>query len=156
MASVSLDACINQCEKHTARIDNFEVAAGLKQGVFKGIFYDDSDVYKMIEGVAYSLVNNPNAELEARVDRIIDVIAAAQQPDGYLMTYYIINGLDKRWTDMTMHEMYCAGHLIEAAIAYRNATGKDKLLKTAVRFADHIDATFGEGKRVWVPGTPGD
>ncbi len=152
VASVSLDACINQCEKHTARIDNFEVAAGLKQGVFKGIFYDDSDVYKMIEGVAYSLVNNPNAELEARVDRIIDVIAAAQQPDGYLMTYYIINGLDKRWTDMTMHEMYCAGHLIEAAIAYRNATGKDKLLKTAVRFADHIDATFGEGKRVWVPG----
>ena len=152
LAAVTLDACIDQCEKHTSRIRNFEIAAGRKEGGFEGIYYDDSDVYKMIEGVAYSLVNNPDSQLEARVDEIIDCIAAAQQPDGYLMTYYIINGLDKRWTDMTMHEMYCAGHLIEAAIAYYNATGKDKLLNTAIRLADHMDATFGEGKRVWVPG----
>ena len=152
LAAVTLDACIDQCEKHTSRIRNFEVAAGRVQGEFKGIFFDDSDVYKMIEGVAYSLVNCPDAELEAHVDGIIDCIAAAQQPDGYLSTYYIITGIDKRWSDMTMHEMYCAGHLIEAAIAYYNATGKDKLLNTAIRFADHIDATFGEGKRVWVPG----
>jgi len=152
LASVTLDACIDQCEKKTSRIRNFEVAAGRVSGEFKGIFYDDSDVYKMIEGVAYSLACNPDPGLERRADEIIDVIADAQCEDGYLFTYYIINGLDKRWTDMTRHEMYCAGHLIEAAIAYRNATGKDRLLKTAVRFADHIDSLFGPGKRIWVPG----
>ena len=90
--------------------------------------------------------------LEAEIDDIIDTIAAAQQPDGYLVTYFITEAPGQRWTNMDRHEMYCCGHLIEAAIAYYKATGKRKLLDVAVRFADHIDSTFGPDKRFWVPG----
>ena len=102
--------------------------------------------------MAYSLKTNPDPKLEAVADDWIDKISAAQLPDGYLNTYYILTGLDQRWTDMEKHEDYCAGHLIEAAIAYHNTTGKDKLLKTAIRFADHIDSTFRLSNRNWVTG----
>ena len=150
-AKTTLAAGLDQCIHKTHRVDNFAVAAGKKEGKFEGIFYDDSDLYKMIEGAAYSLINNPDPALEARIDSIINLIAAAQMPDGYLMTYYIL-GNGERWSDMNMHEMYCCGHLIEAAIAYYDATGKKTLLDVATRFADHIDRTFGPGKRDWVPG----
>lgn len=151
-AEVTLPACIHQCEVETQRVKNFAIAGGLEQGEFKGLVYDDSDLYKMIEGCAYSLMNHPNPELEKKLDDIIAKIASAQQEDGYLMTYFILGNLNERWTNMDKHEMYCCGHLIEAAIAYYNATGKRSLLDVAIKYADHIDQTFGEGKKTWVPG----
>jgi DUF1680 family protein len=151
-ATVTLDACIDQIQNQTARISNFEKAAGLKEGSHIGIYFDDSDVYKAMEGMAYSLVNNPNPKIEKILDSWIDLIAGAQEPDGYVNTYYSLTGLENRWTDMTKHEMYCGGHMIEAAIAYFNATGKRKFLDVVIRFADHLDSTFGPGKRHWVPG----
>lgn len=136
----------------TQRIKNFAIAGGLETGEFKGLVYDDSDLYKMIEGCAYSLMNHPNNGLEEKLYEIIAKIASAQQKDGYLMTYFILNDLNQRWTNMDKHEMYCCGHLIEAAIAYYNATGKKTLLDIAIKYADHIDKTFGEQKKKWVPG----
>ena len=147
----TIPVCIDQIENQTGRIRNFELAAR-GEGKHSGIFFDDSDVYKAIEGVAYSLVNRPDSALEARMDQWIDKIAAAQQPDGYLNTFYTLTGLTKRWTDMDKHEMYCAGHLLEAAIAYKLATGKEKLLRVAVGMIDHIMQTFGPQKRHWVAG----
>jgi len=136
------------------RINNFAKAAGLMPGKFEGTFFDDSDVYKVIEGAAYSLSQQRDPELEKSIDAVIDKIAAAQQPDGYLYTFYTVNKeLDKRWTnEKQMHETYCAGHLIEGAIAYYQATGKRKLLDVAIRVADHIDSVFGPDKKHDVPG----
>jgi uncharacterized protein len=151
-ANMTLNACINQCENETGRIDNFAIAAGIKKGKFKGFVYDDSDVYKMIEGIAYSLVNNPNPVLENKMDSIINLISGAQAKDGYVMTYYLLGDFSKRWTEMDKHEMYCCGHLIEAAVAVYNSTGKKNLLEVACKYADHICRTFGPGKRNWVPG----
>ena len=149
--SATLPVCIDQIENQTGRIRNFENAAK-GQGEHSGIYFDDSDVYKALEGMAYSLQNNPDPELEAKCDEWIDKFAAAQQPDGYLNTYYTLTGLENRWSDMGMHEMYCAGHMTEAAVAYFHATGKRKLLDVAIRMADHMMTVFGPGKRDWVPG----
>ncbi|HMQ08927.1 MAG TPA: glycoside hydrolase family 127 protein, partial [Saprospiraceae bacterium] len=152
ISTATLPACIEQTEIKTPRIRNFEIAAGLREGQFEGIFYDDSDVFKALEAIAYSLKNNPDAELESKADEWIEKIAAAQLEDGYINTYYTLNGLDKRWIDMSMHEDYNGGHLIEAAVAYYQTTGKRKLLDVAIRFADHFDSLFGPGKRNWVTG----
>ena len=122
---------------------------------FYGFLFQDSDFYKWIEAVAYSLTQHPDPELEATCDGAIDVICAAQNPDGYLDTYYILNGMDKAFSNLKdNHELYCLGHLIEAAIAYREATGKDKLLRTACLYADHVDGRFGpeEGRLKGYPG----
>jgi len=151
-AKTTLQTCIAQIQDSTPRISNFEKAAGIKEGGFEGRYYDDSDVYKAMEGIAYSLINTPNKEYEALLDRWIDLIAASQQEDGYINTFYLLNFPEKRWTDMSMHEMYCGGHMIEAAIAYYQATGKKKFLDVATRFADHLSVNFGPGKRHWVPG----
>ena len=102
--------------------------------------------------MAYSLINNPDPELEKKADEWIDKFAAAQQPDGYINTFYTLTGLDKRWTNMDKHEMYCAGHMIEAGVAYYQATGKRKLLDVCIRMTDHMMSQFGPGKRHWVPG----
>lgn len=152
VATATLSACIYQTEQKTGRIRNFEKAARRKGEAHEGIYYDDSDVYKALEAIAYSLKNRPNPQLEQKADEWIDKIAAAQLPDGYLNTYFTLKGLDKRWTDMEKHEDYCAGHLIEAAIAYYRTTGKRKLLDVAIRFADHIDETFRIPNRHWVSG----
>ena len=105
------------------------------------MLYNDSDVYKVLEGVAYTLADKRDADLEKRADAIIDLIAAAQQPDGYLDTYYTLVEPQNRWkNDQYGHELYCAGHLIEAAVAYQQATGKHKLLDVARKLADHIDS----------------
>lgn len=151
LKETTITACLEQCER-TGRIANFAKAAGLTEGPFQGIYFDDSDVYKLLEGASYSLMNHPDPELEAQVDRIIGLIAAAQEEDGYLFTYYSLVTPEQRWTDMNKHEMYCGGHLMEAAIAYKQATGKSKLLDVACRLADHYDAVFGPGKRHWVDG----
>ncbi|MGE0771175.1 MAG: glycoside hydrolase family 127 protein [Cyclobacteriaceae bacterium] len=152
VATVTIPVCMEQTEVKTPRIRNFEKVARGKGEKHEGIFYDDSDVYKALEAIAYSLKNRPNPEIERRADGWIDKIAAAQQPDGYLNTFYTLGDMSKRWTDMSMHEDYNGGHLIEAAIAYYDATGKRKLLDVAIRFADHFDSLFGPGKRHWVTG----
>lgn len=149
--STTLPVCIDQIENQTGRIRNFENAAK-GEGEHSGIFFDDSDVYKALEGIAYSLINNPNPELEKKADEWIDKFEAAQQPDGYVNTFYTLIGLEKRWTNMDKHEMYCAGHMIEAGVAYFQATGKRKLLDVCIRMADHMMRQFGPEKAHWVPG----
>lgn len=152
VSRVTIPVCIEQTEVKTPRIRNFEKVARKRGEKHDGIYYDDSDVYKALEAIAYSLKNNPDSSLEKKADEWIEKIAAAQLPDGYLNTYYTLTGLDKRWTDMEKHEDYNAGHLIEAAVAYFNTTGKRKLLDVAIRFADHIDSTFRRQNRPWVTG----
>ena len=150
-AATTLAVCIDQIENKTGRIQNFE-NAGKKEGKHSGIFFDDSDVYKALEGIAYTLINNPNPELEKKADEWIDKFAAAQEEDGYINTFYTLTGLENRWKDMDKHEMYCTGHMIEAAIAYYQATGKDKLIEVSKRMVEHMMSLFGPGKRHWVAG----
>src|SRR5690554_2197798 len=149
--TATLPVCIDQIENQTGRMLNFQRAA-LGTGEHSGIFYDDSDVYKALEGIAYSLINNPDPELEKKADEWIDAFAAAQQADGYINTFYTLTAPDKRWTNMDKHEMYCIGHMVEAAIAYYRATGKRELLDVSIRAIDHMMDLFGPGKRHWVPG----
>ena len=134
---------------------NFKIAAGLEQGKHGGMVFQDSDLAKWIEAVAYSLIWNPDAALEQTADEAIDLIARAQLPDGYLDTYYILNGIENRWTNTKdNHEMYCAGHMLEAAVAYYQATGKRKLLDVMIACVAHIASVIGpeEGKLHTYPG----
>ncbi len=125
-------------------VENFRIAAGDAEGEFYGFVFQDTDVAKWLETVAYSLAVSPDPELERTADEMIDLIARAQQPDGYLNTYFTIKAPDQRWTNLReAHEFYTAGHFIEAAVAYYEATGKRKLLDVLCRFADYIDTTFG-------------
>ncbi len=152
VATKTLAACIYQTETATARIRNFEKVARNKGEAHEGIFYDDSDVFKALEAMAYSLKTHPNPQMEKKCDEWIDKIAAAQLPDGYLNTWYTLKGLDQRWTDMSMHEDYNAGHMIEAAVAYFDVTGKRKFLDVVIKWADYFDGLFGPGKKDWVTG----
>ncbi|HEY1861277.1 MAG TPA: beta-L-arabinofuranosidase domain-containing protein, partial [Gemmataceae bacterium] len=146
--TATIEANLRQCEQ-TGRIKNFAVAAKLVEGKHLGALYNDSDVYKVLEGIAYTLAGERDAELEKRTDAIIDQIAAAQQPDGYLNTYFTLVEPKNRWKNIQFgHELYCAGHLIEAAVAYQQATGKGKFLEVACKLADHIDSVFGPGKKI--------
>lgn len=138
---------LQQCEE-TGRIDNFRRAAGKKHGPFQGIFFNDSDVYKWAEAAANSLSAHPDPRLDAELDAVIQVIADAQQPDGYLNTYFMFEREKERFTNLKdMHEIYCAGHLFQAAVAHHRATGKSTFLEVATRLADCLDHTFGPGKR---------
>lgn len=157
--TVTIPYDLRKCEQ-TGRIDNFAKAGGLMSGAFRGIPYDDSDVYKVIEGAAYSLSLHPDAELERYLDELIARIAAAQEPDGYLYTARTIHGNSapgraspQRWLNERgalgqgdSHELYNAGHLYEAAVAYYQATGKRCLLEVALRNADLVAATWGPGR----------
>jgi len=134
-------------------IEYFDIAAGKSDAEHKGNLATDSDVYKIIQGAAYALYHTRDPELEAIIDSVIDRIVAAQQPDGYLFTYWIVYDLSQRWTDLERkHELYCAGHMFEAAAAYYEVTGKRKFLDAAMRYANHIDSIFGPEKRLDVPG----
>lgn len=153
---VTIPHCLQQCEK-TGRIDNFAIAAGLKQGKHTGAPYNDSDVYKIIEGAAYSLRTQPDPHLEQQLDALIAKITAAQQSDGYLFTFYTPDHPDERFKHISpgpKHELYCMGHFIEAAVAHFRMSGKRSMLDAAVRLADHIDSIFGPGKRNNVPHHP--
>lgn len=152
VATKTLEACIYQTETKTPRLRNFEKVARNDGEKHEGIFYDDSDVYKALEAMAYSLKNHPNPEMEKKCDVWVDKIAAAQQPDGYLNTMYTLNEPQNRYTDMSMHEDYNCGHMIEAAVAYYNATGKRKLLEVAIKWANHFNSLFGPDKKHWVTG----
>ncbi len=127
----------------------------LEEDKFYGFVFQDSDFYKWIEAVGYSLTQHPDPKLEQIADGAIDIVCAAQQEDGYLDTYYILNGKDRIFTDLRdHHELYCLGHLLEGAVAYYQATGKDKLLNTARRYADYVADFFGpeDGKCKGYPG----
>jgi len=125
-------------------IKNFRIAAGLEEGEFGGWIFQDSDLYKWLEAVAYSLRRHPDPSLEKIADEAIDLIGQAQHENGYLNTYFTIREPGKEWTNLyEAHELYCAGHLFEAAVAYYEATGKRKLLDISCRFADLIDSLFG-------------
>jgi DUF1680 family protein len=123
---------------------NFRIAAGLEKGEFGGYDFQDSDIAKWLEAVGYSLATHPDPKLEAIADDFIEVIEKAQQPDGYLDTRFIIKEPEKRWTNLhECHELYVAGHMMEAAVAYYKGTGKRKLLDVMCRAADHIADVFG-------------
>jgi len=145
--------CIRWCEK-TGRIENFVRAAAGKKGGFQGIWFNDSDVYKVLEGAAYCLAGRRDPELRKTVDDLVAKIAAAQQPDGYLYCYHTLGDPKLRWKQIhrpARHELYCAGHLIEAGVGHFEATGKRTLLEVAIRLADHVGSVFGAGKRPQVP-----
>ncbi|MCY7350788.1 MAG: glycoside hydrolase family 127 protein [Cytophagaceae bacterium] len=159
--TVTIPFAFKKCEE-TGRIDNFAVAGGLKKGTFRGIRYDDSDVFKIIEGAAYSLASHPDKQLDAYLDDLIHKIAAAQESDGYLYTVRTIqgdsikdvNGAGKtRFSRLEgSHELYNVGHLYEAAVAHFQATKKKTLLDVAVKNADFLVKTFGPDKLVAVEG----
>jgi len=157
--SVTVSHCFDQSEI-TGRINNFIFAGGIKEGRHEGYFFNDSDVYKIIQGAAYELAQHPDPELDAYLDKLISYIAAAQEEDGYLYTArtlqdeeYTPPGTKERWSNVEHgHELYCAGHLYEAAVAHYEATGKRNLLDVALKNADLIMEVFGPGKRMEPPG----
>ena len=162
-----IDAAVNitipydfeKCEE-TGRIDNFAKAGGLMEGPHQGIFYNDSDVFKVVQGAAYALQISPNPELEAYLDDLISMFAAAQEADGYLYTARTIDPAKapepcgpERWSNLAVnHELYNVGHMYEAAVAYFEATGKRAFLDVALKNADLIDSVFGAEKLRDVPG----
>ncbi len=134
-------------------LDNLRIAAGRKTGSFRGRVFMDSDVYKWLEAAAWEMARAPSPELAESSATLIELVAAAQGDDGYLNSYYTVAEPGRRWTDLAHgHELYCAGHLIQAAIASRRATGDDRLLAIARRFVDYIDTVFGPGRRAAADG----
>ncbi len=159
--AVTIPAIFRKCEE-TGRIDNFAIAGGLLKGEYKGERYNDTDVYKTIEGASYSLMVRPDPALDRYLDGVIAKIAAAQEPDGYIYTPRTASpgkvqpgtGAE-RWAELAIsHELYNAGHLYEAAAAHFQATGKRALLDVALKNADLAARTFGDGPGQR-PGFPG-
>jgi DUF1680 family protein len=133
--------------------ENLRIAGGRSTGRYQGPVFMDSDVYKWIEAAAYEHARLPSEWLRSHMATAIDIVGAAQGADGYLNSYYTVAEPGRRWTDFAQgHELYCAGHLFQAAVAHHRATGTDSLLKIARRFADYLVDRFGPGKH---PGTPG-
>ena len=161
---VTIPIAIDQCYS-TGRVDNFKIAGGLQEGSYCTDYpFDDTDIYKLIEAASYSLQNIPDAVLETRLDTLIEYIAAAQEPDGYLFTSRTIDPKNPHpWADSTRwtaaakgffgsHELYNCGHLFEAAVAHHAATGKESLLNVAMKTADLLVKDFGPGKLEFGPG----
>ena len=147
---VSIPSAFKECEKN-GRFDNFAIAGGLKKGEHRGDFsFDDTDPYKIIEGASYSLAVKYDKELDCYLDSVITLIAAAQEPDGYLTTC-VTNKCTRlsgwwgthRWEKINSHELYNSGHLYEAAVAHYRATGKRSLLDVSIRNADLVCKVFG-------------
>src|SRR3954454_5548418 len=128
--------------------DNFRIAAGRASGERRGMVFSDTDVYQWLDAPAGEGGREPSAELDRLARETIDLVAAAQAPDGYLDTWCQVIDPDWRWTDLEMgHELYCAGHLFQAAIATERSTGDSSLLAVARRFADLIDVVFADETR---------
>ncbi|GAB3427770.1 glycoside hydrolase family 127 protein [Flindersiella endophytica] len=141
-----------QCES-TGALLNFGRAAGRVDEPFHGRYYSDSDVYKWAEAASWSLAAHPDGELAETLDVAIELFAGAQGADGYLNTYFSVDRVAERWTDLVVkHEMYCIGHLVQAAVAHVRATGKRTLLDVAVHACEHVFDRFTPGS---VPGTCG-
>ncbi len=143
-------------------MSNLKIAAKVADGQYHGMIFQDSDLYKWLETVGYVLSqhhddSHSRAQLESLADSVIDLLEKAQWPDGYLNTYFTLVRPEDRWKNLRdEHELYCAGHLIEAAVAYYEATGKRKILDIVCRLADHIGAVFGPGpdRKHGYPGHP--
>ena len=151
---VTISYCFDRCED-TGRIRNFDRAAGLMEGGHEGIYFNDSDVYKVMEGAAYSLQVRPQTTMRLRLDKLIEIMARAQWEDGYLYTFYSIpqKQPEKRWTDIqSKHEQYCVGHMYEAAVAHYQVTGEKSFLDIATKNADLICDVFNPSKRTDPPG----
>ena len=139
--------------EETGRIDNLRRASGRSEVEFRGFLFNDSDVFKWMEAVSLVLARTRDAELSALLDGVIDAVAAAQTPDGYLNSYFVREREAERYTDLErQHELYCAGHLIQAGVAHHRATGERTLLDVAVRLAGHICDSFGPGRRAGTGG----
>jgi DUF1680 family protein len=137
-------------------ITNFKIAAKEEEGAFYGMVFQDSDLAKWLEAVSYRLMSNPDPDLEKTADETIDLIGRAQQGDGYLNTYFTIKEPQNRFTNLCeCHELYCAGHMIEAATAYYRATGKQKLIDIMCHMVDCIDQVIGPRSEGKLPGYPG-
>ena len=151
----SIPFSLRQLEE-AGNLENMRLAARGATSGFRGPVFMDSDLYKAIEAASYSLATHPDPALEKQLDDIIAILAAAQQPDGYLDSYFIVKEPGKRWTNLRdWHELYCAGHMFEAAVAHFQATGKKTFLNIATRYADYIDSVFGvPPKRLGYPGHP--
>lgn len=142
--SASLAHGYDMLEK-AGNLQNLRIAAGLAKGNFAGFWFADSDVYKWLEAVAWELGRAPDAELAAMGDAAIALVAQAQQDDGYLNSYYQTVKPDEKWADLAHgHELYCAGHLFQAAVAYKRALNDDRLLTISLAFLAHIDAVLGQ------------
>ncbi len=151
---VSLKHGYDQLEK-AGNFFNLRMAADRKTGEFRGIIFYDEDVFKWLEALAWEIGVEPDPELQQMAETVINLITAAQLPDGYLNSYYQVAEPGRRWTDLDFgHELYCAGHLFQAGVALQRATGDDRLLGVACRFAEHIDSVFGPGKKEGAPGHP--
>ena len=142
----------------TGRLDNMRRASGKKDIAFEGIHFNDLDVHKWLEAAAWTLATDPSPELARLIDQAALEIADMQQPNGYLHSYFVFEKEPERWTNTRfMHELYVAGHFIQAAIAHYRATNRPDLLQVARRLADHICDTFGpveEAKRAEADGHP--
>jgi uncharacterized protein len=157
---VTIPANFKRSEE-TGRIDNFLKAAKKMDGPHTGLFFNDSDIYKVMEGASYLLHTHPDPELDAYLDKLITIIADAQEEDGYLYTARTVNpnavtaekeGLT-RWSNLRInHELYNLGHMYEAAVAHYEATGKKNFLNIALKSAGLIDSVFGKDKKHDVPG----
>jgi len=149
---VTVPHALNELEKD-GHVTNFDKAAGRFDGPLRGHHAFDSDLHKALEGALYTLAHKPNPDLNRRVSNIVDRILAAQQKDGFLISYFIVKGLDQRWDDLRLnHQMYNAGHFFEMAVEHHRLTREPKALLAARRFADHIDSVFGPFKRYDVDG----
>lgn len=136
-------------------IRNFRIAAGELEGERLGVVFLDTDLYKWLEAVAFSIAGGYGKEYESLADETINLVGRAQEEDGYLNTYFTVNAPEKKWTNLVEgHELYTAGHMIEAAVAYYNATGKDAFLNIARKNADLISRVFGRGEGQ-IKGYPG-
>src|SRR6516164_2494432 len=136
-------------------LENLRIAAGRSSARYRGPVFMDSDVYKWLEAAAWEMGRLRSEWLRSTSEATIDLVAAAQGADGYINSYYSVAEPGRRWTDFAHgHELYCAGHLIQAAVALRRATGDDRLLTTAQRFVDYLHSLFGTGRRVATPGHP--
>ena len=138
-------------------IKNFRIAAGELDEPYEGMLFQDSDLAKWLEAAAYSLARHPDPELEKQMDDAVALIGRAQCEDGYLNTYFTCTDLSKRWTNLReCHELYCAGHMMEAAVAYYEATGKRALLDIMLKMALHMADVFGPkpGQKPGYPGHP--
>ena len=136
-------------------LDNLKLAAGKMTGRYRGPVFMDSDVYKWLDAAACEMARVPSAALASASAEMIDLVAAAQGADGYVNSYYQVAEPGKRWTDVAHgHELYCAGHLFQAAVAHHRATGEDRLLTIARRFGDYLVSVFGPGRRTATPGHP--
>ena len=144
---------IEEFEQHGV-VDNFRRLSGRKSAPRRGPLHTDSDLYKWVEAVAFVLQSGDRPELRAVFDRLTGEILATQQPSGYLNTYYAEERTNKRTEMSRSHELYCLGHLLQAAIAYYRATGSRKLLNGAIRFAEYMVENFGPSKRPALAGHP--